>query len=279
MRKSVLTILATIISCALSAQELKVVSFELDVQDLEAKLNPVIDGDGEAAALLRIISPEEGMAFDGPLAGVPEFVGDGWLVYLSRGAESLTMKVRGIPSLTYRFKEDIESSYVYVMHVEALRPERFEAIVVPGISWHPSHTSYSLMVGAMKRFGGYVKVKSDFNGVPEYSDVCNREGWLSDGTQGWFTGGYVKSRSSITAGALAHIKGPFTAYAGIGYGIRTLLWENYDQSYTKVLPSSVKGVEAEAGLMFKAGRLILTAGVSETGFKWMEGSFGIGLRF
>ena len=90
---------------------------------------------------------------------------------------------------------------------------------------------------------------------------------------------YVKSRSSITAGALAHIKGPFTAYAGIGYGIRTLLWENYDQSYTKVLPSSVKGVEAEAGLMFKAGRLILTAGVSETGIKWMEGSFGIGLRF
>lgn len=279
MRKAVLIILAVIISCVMNAQELKVTSFELDIQDLEAKLNPVIDENGEPAALIRVKTTEKGMYFNGAVTGIPEFDGSEWTVYTKRGAESLTMKIKGIPALTYRFKEEIEPSYVYVMHVDAIRPERYEILLLPELSWHPSHTSYGLMAGAMKRFGAYLKVKSDFNRQQPYSGICSGYGKLTDGTAGWFTGESKKCRSSITAGALAHIKGPFIAYAGLGYGQRALFWENYDHTYSKVSTHSHEGMAAEAGIMVKAGRIIFTAGISETAGRWLESDLGVGIRF
>lgn len=279
MRKAVLIILAVIISCAMNAQELKVTSFELDIQDLEAKLNPVIDENGEPAALIRVMTPEKDMYFTGPVTGIPEFDGSEWTVYTKRGAGSLTLKVKGIPALNYRFKEVIEPSYVYVMQVDAVRPERYEILLVPEFSWHPSNTSYGIMAGAMKRFGAYLKVKSDFNRQQPYSGTCSGYGMLADGTTGWFTGESKKCRSSITAGALAHIKGPFIAYAGLGHGQRALFWENYDHTFSKVSTHSHEGVAAEAGLMVKAGRFVIAAGISETAGRWFESDFGVGIRF
>ena len=268
MRKILLITLAVIISYAMNAQEFKVKSFELDV----------LDSDGEPAALIRVRTTEE-ISFTGPITGIPSFDGTEWTVYTTKGAESLTMKVKGFPPVTYKFKEAIEPSYVYVMQINAIRPERYELIIIPEISWHPSHTSYGLMVGALKIYGAYLKIKSDFNSQLPYSGICSDIGMLSNGSVGWFTGLSQKSRFSISVGGLAHIRGPFTTYAGIGYGHRTLLWENYDHSYTKVSSSSTQGVEPEAGLMVKAGRVILTAGISETGFKWAEGNIGIGMVF
>lgn len=56
-------------------------------------------------------------------------------------------------------------------------------------------TSYGLMVGVVKKTGGYLKVKTDFGSVSSDLDPVDK-------ASGWYTGGEQQSRFAITAGVL-----------------------------------------------------------------------------
>lgn len=280
MRKiSLLLFLSVIFADLALAQEIKVESFELDVTDLEAKLNPVHDAEGTAAALVRIRTVEKDLSIEGPLVGSPEYDGEFWHVYLKQGAKSLTFKARHVPSFTYKFREEIVQSYVYGMSLVVDRPQEWEYYLLPFASWHPSQQSFGMMVGAMKGYGWYVSARSDFNPEPETSIRCDGSGRYSDGSKGWFTGESKQSRLSVSVGGTCHIRGSFYAYAGAGYGRRTLAWQLFKDGYAEVSDGSAEGLVLDGGFLFRKNRILFMAGLTETQLKWLEGCVGVGIVF
>lgn len=138
--------------------------------------------------------------------------------------------------------------------------------------------SYGLMLGYVKKFGGYVKFRSNFaSAAPSY--VCTSGGEVSGGGLFWASGGQVKTRMQATGGLLVRVSRNIYPYVGAGYGNRGVYWEDYKGNWAEVVDYSCKGVAAEAGLICKIGPLAVSAGVSTTAFKYIEAEVGIGVMF
>ncbi len=138
--------------------------------------------------------------------------------------------------------------------------------------------SYGLMLGYVKKFGGYVKFRSDFQfGKPSY--ICNKAGEIEGGGMLWTSGAQRKSRLQVTGGALFRLTKWLYPYAGVGYGSRDVQWQDYQGNWAQVSNYSCKGISAEAGAIVKMGPVALSAGVSTTAFKYTELELGIGVMF
>lgn len=70
-----------------------------------------------------------------------------------------------------------------------------------------------------------------------------------------------------------------TFYAGAGYGKRQLLWQDVDGGWAEVSDWSVKGLEMEAGAIFRWNRLAFSAGVSTVRFRTCSATVGVGFCF
>ena len=137
--------------------------------------------------------------------------------------------------------------------------------------------SYGAMLGYVKKFGGYVKFRSDFNSVsPAYN--CTSDGKMDNGVF-WASGLQKKTRMQATAGMLFRLSGSVYPYVGAGYGSRGVYWEDSGNSWAKVTDYSCTGVAAEAGMIFRMGPVAVSAGVSTTSFKYIEAEVGIGVMF
>ncbi len=138
--------------------------------------------------------------------------------------------------------------------------------------------SYGLMLGYVKKFGGYVKYRSDFVSVaPSYS--CTSTGNINGGGLFWASGNQKKSRMQATGGFMLRVSQSMYPYVGAGYGSRGVYWEDHNNKWAEVSDYSCKGVAAEAGMIFKFGPLAVSAGVSTTAFKYIEAEVGIGMMF
>lgn len=137
--------------------------------------------------------------------------------------------------------------------------------------------SYGLMLGYVRKIGGYAKVRSDFGSVkPAYG--CMSDGTM-DGGYFWASGEQKKARLQATAGMLFRASRNVYPYAGVGYGARGVYWEDFKGEWAQVEDYSCKGIAAEAGLIFKFGPVAFSAGVSSTAFKYVEAEIGIGVAF
>lgn len=160
-----------------------------------------------------------------------------------------------------------------VKRVDVLDDE-FMAIATAGV--YPQF-SYGLMLGYVKRFGGYVKFRSDFVSVtPAYS--CDRYG-ITDGGVIWTTGAQLKSRLLATGGALFRVAKWLYPYVGAGYGSRNVYWRDCERQWAQVMDFSCKGIELEVGAIFKFGPVAISAGVSNTALKYSEVEVGVGVMF
>ena len=123
MRKTLLSIILSVMSLVSMAQSMSVTSFELDEMDLAA-ITPdtkVIDQNGETCALIRIQTKAKGFVFDVGMLGVTKTddnrVGEVW-VYVPRGVKYMTIRHAQFDAIErYRFPVSIEQGRTYVMRL------------------------------------------------------------------------------------------------------------------------------------------------------------------
>lgn len=152
-----------------------------------------------------------------------------------------------------------------------------EILAMASVSVFPQ-VSYGLMLGYVKKFGGYVKFRSDFQfGNANYS--CNKAGEIDGGGMLWANGKQRRSRMQITGGTLFRLAQWLYPYVGAGYGARNVQWQDFQEQWAQVSNYSCKGIAAEAGAIVKMDMVALSVGVSTTAFSYTEFEVGIGVMF
>ena len=135
MRKMVL-MLWMLVSATLSAQNISVASFKLLENDLTANTTGTIERDqnGEVAALIKMVTNEQGFGFDGGMSGIvktKQEIGEVW-VYVPHGIKKITIKHPQLGVLRdYYFTIPIEKAKTYEM---VLTTGRVETIVTHSVN-------------------------------------------------------------------------------------------------------------------------------------------------
>lgn len=280
MRRAILIAWCMIISTVMLAQGITVRTFSFSPTDLEAKINPVPDANGAPTALIRVSSNSTSISFSGNIIGDPTFSNGEWMIYVPAGTRFLKLSSEGAYSLNYEFPVTIQASCCYEMSIRVEDKDSIRTLMMPSVGSGSFQPSYGLMTGAMfQRYGIYLRARSDFNKEPSCSYTCDDNGLLENGEMGWYVGESASSRFSMTAGGMRRLSPLLTAYAGLGYGSRTLAWQTYDGQYAKVSTRSFRGVETEVGFILTLGPVAVAVGADLCGLKGCEGVIGIGLMF
>ena len=290
-----LLILASLAVCA-SAQNSKLIVRNFsksDIGDMRARTSPVFDNNKKLAALIDITfaASDANLVFEGAVGDPVQYPGE-WLIHVPEGTTRIKISMEDAKPVEFTIPANlaIESGMVYLMDLDIEEAVKMRTLIMPTFSTgfaKPMHMSYGIMVGFCKLNGGYFRIKTDFTfGLKTTADT-DAEGMI-DGVKGWFTGETKKSRFAVTGGYMRHLtdlgdNGSMYAYVGGGYGTRTVAWQMYgsegDYEYAKVVPSSFSGIEAETGLVFRFGGVVLSAGVQTNSFKFYEANVGIGVMF
>lgn len=261
------------------AQDVKITSFEINATSLDAKVNPRYDLNGNPCALLRISIPSDEVIFEGNIVGDPARNQVEWLVYMPVGSKYIRLSVPGFSPIMFVFPETLEQFRTYDVSVSVPNKDRVKALIMPTLSVAKSQTSYGLMVGAVKKFGGYVRAKTDFNFGLKTAGKMDQTGYLDDGYPVWLSGNSKKSRLAVTAGGLFNVVNHLYLYLGAGYGNRVLAWEDSSGNYYQVSEASYSGLEAEAGVIARFGVFAISAGCQTNSFKYLEANIGVGVLF
>lgn len=156
-------------------------------------------------------------------------------------------------------------------------PYEKNLLVMASASVYPS-MSYGLMLGYVQTVGGYVKFRSNFDftaGAYSATSDCNIDG----GGYLWPSGEKTETIMTATGGLLIRAAKFMYPYIGAGYGSRNILWKDTDGEWVNISDYSFTGLSAEAGIIFKFGPVSLSAGVSNTAFKYTAAEVGIGVMF
>ncbi len=159
--------------------------------------------------------------------------------------------------------------------VEKIKYEK-DTFILGGVALHPSQTSAYLMAGIVRKFGVYIKLKTNLNFNGSYVDEGDS---YFDASSRYFNGNIYKGRSAATGGLLWRIAKPMIFYGGLGYGTRWVNWETTSNIKYRVTDISYNGIETEAGLIYKYKKLIFSGGFSITSFAYVETNFGVGITF
>ena len=138
-------------------------------------------------------------------------------------------------------------------------------------------SSYGLMVGYVRKFGGYVKFRSDFNAA-DYSFECTSDGYKEGGVF-WAGETEARSRMHISAGFMFRASKNIYPFFGAGYGSAVRYWEDYMGNWAKVKDLSSSGLAAEAGLVLRFGCVAVSVGAASSGFSYSEAEVGVGIMF
>ncbi len=156
--------------------------------------------------------------------------------------------------------------------------ERTEIGIMALGALQSSSFSYGCMVTIPReRFGLYFKGLSNFIKV-NADFYCQSDG-TSDGKIIWTTGKECRSNWTIGVGGIINIVGPAKFYIGSGYGESLVLWEDSAGKWALVEDYSVKGICADAGLLFSTGHFSASVGLSTIYLQKTALEFGLGIRF
>ena len=287
--------------------EFYVQSFKKLEWDLDARSNyPMLDQNNRRAALIKVVIPDTGFDFDvGAMGvvGVREEVGEIW-VYVPAGVRKITIKHKSYGIIRdYEFNCPIESASVYELRLHVPARVRNTVIVKDSIIYVPTpvkeektvRKKETVGVNAMfiaglpdpsagfmvawtrRRVGFYVKAVSNFN-PSAYGYTCHEDGTTDSGYI-WTTGGKRVSRLAVTGGGIFRVSDWLSVSAGAGYGRRILMWEDSKGDWAKVSEASPRGVSADLGLIFRAGRFTVCTGVNTVSFKRLYAELGAGFVF
>lgn len=265
----------------ITAQELTVKSFEKLDRDLLARTAERVDLNDVPCAVLRIsVADASTFTFKGNIIGDVVYNPGEAIVYLTDRSRKIRISSDKFGTLDYEFPERIQKSAVYRLSLNLVLPEsqKTRTLVMPVIGIGKA-MSYGVMVGIVKKWGGYVKVKYSFSG--QSTDASCTDDGVIEGTSStaWFTGEKQNSRFTVTAGALYRVALPFYFYAGIGYGSKTLAWEMVDGRWAEAADHTYKGLESEAGAIYRIKNVAFSVGVQNNSFKYWESTIGVALMF
>ena len=296
MKKLLVLMPLLLLGCLAGAQNHRLVVrgfTKADIGDMRARTSPAFDRNKKLAALIDITfaASDSTLAFEGMVGEPTHFPGE-WLIHVPENLTRLKVYMEDCKPLEFAIPSgiSIESGMVYLMDLDIEETIKMRTLIMPSVSVgmaQPMHLSYGVMVGLCKVNGGYFRVKSDFNFGLKTVAECDAEGMI-EGAKGWFTGESRKSRFAVTGGYMRHLtdmsdNSSLYAYVGAGYGSRTIAWQMYgadgEYQYAKVVPSSLKGVEAETGVVLRFGGVALSAGIQTNSFKLFEANLGVGIMF
>lgn len=147
------------------------------------------------------------------------------------------------------------------------------------VSMYKSDYALGGMAGMMRRYGGYIRVLSNFRSFST-SLEANQQGILTDGTsQPYYTGKIHKSRHTFTIGGLHRLIHSLCLYEGVGYGSRTLAWETTEKDLVKIGDYSYQGVIGEIGVLWKGKKWTTSVGLSTINGSYWEMVMGVGMAF
>lgn len=265
----------------LQAQELKVESFNMLERDLLARTAERLDLNDVPCAVLRVsVADAKSFTFTGNVIGDVVYQPGEAIVYLSAGSRNLTINSEKFGSLKFDFPERLKKQVVYKLTMKLILSEdqKIRTLVMPvmGVGSTPS---YGLMVGVVRKTGAYVKAKYNFRSLgADYE--CDGNGVVAGTDEpSWFTGKSKESRLALTAGVLQRIQRPIYLYAGLGYGYKKQGWEMADSEWAESRNKSYKGLEIEAGGIYRLKNLGLSAGIQTNQFKYWEATLGVGIMF
>lgn len=135
-------------------QSLTDVSFELSPTDLEAKIRPVLDGNGEPCALIKVVVPPhlENLVFESNYIVKTEYREFEYFVWVADGTKKLTLKHKDYSSINKKFDSPLKKILTYVWNISVPEPEaqKYEVafstnvknaeIIVDGISYGNAST-------------------------------------------------------------------------------------------------------------------------------------------
>ena len=131
MRKNLLFFVLLFLSVSSLSQELTVQSFQLKTTDIDAKVNPVYDLNGNACALVKVAIIGNDVKFEGNIVSVKPGQGE-YLVYMPAGSRRLKVISQGYLPLSVEFSEyltgKIEKNLTYELRV--LTPKQQSVIPV-----------------------------------------------------------------------------------------------------------------------------------------------------
>ena len=128
--------------------------------------------------------------------------------------------------------------------------------------------------------GWYLKARSDFRFQTRYDYECLGDGTV-DGKQIWTKkGGHTwRARYSVTGGAIWQCFRNIGLYGGIGYGQKSLVWEDDKELRVRVKDYSYRGLAIDFGAIVTIRKWTLSAGVSSIRGEYYDMEAGVGICF
>ena len=158
--------------------------------------------------------------------------------------------------------------------IEKIEYEK-DTFILGGVALHPSQTSVYAMAGIVKKYGLYLKLKTNLNFNGSY---VKQGGNYNAASSQYFDGNIYKGRFAATGGLLWRIAKPLIFYGGLGYGNRWVNWETLSGKRFRVTDISYDGLDVETGLMYKYKKFFFTGGISTISFQYMELNIGVGYK-
>lgn len=268
---------------SVNAQEIKVKSFQKLDRDLFARTNPRMDLNDEPCTVIRFITSGKGLEFEGNVVGEPLYFAGETLVYMTKGSKRITIKHPDYGVLRYEFPEKLDKQSVYEVPLKLIESpdNRTRALIMGGVNVSTKgKITPSVMLGFVKKYGGYIKGVSDFSMKAGSADFEVDNNGNHNGVPVWLEDADAKlERTALTVGALYRPWKMLYTYAGAGYGWRNAVYEAANGAWAKNTERSYKGVEAECGVILRLNGLSLMLGVQTNQFKYMELSGGLGVIF
>jgi opacity protein-like surface antigen len=265
---------------AVFAQELSVSSFQRMDRDLLARTKGRFDLNDVPCAIVRVSVPDvKSYTFEGNIIGDVVYKPGEALVYMTRGSRNITIKSDKSGTMKYEFGERLEKQVVYKMTLRFIQSDdnKIRTLVMPVVGLGEAN-SFGAMIGVVKKYGFYVKVKTNLQS--ETPDLeCTGDGLNAEGQTLWFTGEKVTSRMAVTGGLLCRLSHPLYLYVGGGYGYKKLAWETAEGTWAENTDKTYTGPEAELGFILRAKNFAISAGAQSNNFKYVEATVGIGIMF
>lgn len=302
-----------------TAQQFSIRTFRLLPNDISAYIDPVRDLNQEACALIKVVGdPDFVFSTPLGIVRRRNEVGEIW-IYLPHGSVMLTVKHPQWGVMRdYRFPTPLESRLTYELiltspitfapkTVEPMediptapdttlylpvqlsqlpyqrpkRPrERWRFLLMANSGIHRNGPAAGIQIAVMRRHGAYIHLQSDFHAMPDTHKDCDKNG-VPAGESGapYYTGRTFEGRRMLLAGGIHRIAGGFCLYEGIGYGRRTVAWEEMEGNLFRNTAFSSQGISAELGGIYLIKRWAVSAGVQTIAARHWEATIGIGLHF
>ena len=138
--------------------------------------------------------------------------------------------------------------------------------------------SVGFSVGWAKRFGVYASMVTNGNFVMQTDHTLSIDG--QNTTEYLWNGESSQTRFLVTVGGLLAQNELGYLYAGVGYGVRNLVWYTMSGQSVCITPGSLRGLALEGGMMFNVKHVMVSAGVmAQPSGKYYEVKLGLGYRF